>query len=138
MLEVKKKQDFQMKTYFKRESYINQITHTSKKKNLMITHCSICLLRSSAYLKSKKKKKYKNKNDNLILFSLLEVDIAQTNGAAGILMYTDPAEFTGMKGGDDRVYPSTWWLPPDGVQRGTVFTGEGDPLTPGYPANGKR
>ncbi|KAK3702732.1 hypothetical protein RRG08_042717 [Elysia crispata] len=64
-----------------------------------------------------------------------KVDIAQTNGAAGILMYTDPAEFTGMKGGDDRVYPSTWWLPPDGVQRGTVFTGEGDPLTPGYPAN---
>ncbi|GFO03789.1 N-acetylated-alpha-linked acidic dipeptidase 2 [Plakobranchus ocellatus] len=62
-------------------------------------------------------------------------DIAQANGALGVIMYTDPAEFTGMRSGDTRVYPDTWWLPPDGVQRGTVFTGEGDPLTPGYPAN---
>ena len=65
------------------------------------------------------------------------MDIAQANGAAGVIMYTDPAEYTGMKDGDYRVSPDTWWLPPDGVQRGTVFTGGGDPLTPGYPANGE-
>ncbi|GFO49279.1 N-acetylated-alpha-linked acidic dipeptidase 2-like [Plakobranchus ocellatus] len=46
-----------------------------------------------------------------------------------------PAEYTGMRSGDTRVYPETWWLPPDGVQRGNIFSGDGDPLTPGYPAN---
>lgn len=30
------------------------------------------------------------------------------------------------------VYPEARWLPPDGVQRGTIFTGSGDPLTPGF------
>ncbi|GFO49278.1 N-acetylated-alpha-linked acidic dipeptidase 2 [Plakobranchus ocellatus] len=64
-----------------------------------------------------------------------KVDIAHANGALGVIMYADPAEYTGMGSGDTRVYPDTWWLPPDGVQRGTIFTGDGDPLTPGYPAN---
>ena len=53
-------------------------------------------------------------------------------------MYSDPADYTGLNDGDDRVYPDTWWLPPDGVQRGSVFTGAGDPLTPGYPSNGEK
>ncbi|CAL1542368.1 unnamed protein product [Lymnaea stagnalis] len=64
-----------------------------------------------------------------------KVDIAADNGAVGVIMYSDPADYTGMKSGDRRVYPDTWWLPPTGAQRGTVFTGAGDPLTPGYPAN---
>ncbi|GFO17324.1 N-acetylated-alpha-linked acidic dipeptidase 2 [Plakobranchus ocellatus] len=64
-----------------------------------------------------------------------KVDIAQAIGALGVIMYADPAEYTGMRSGDTRVYPETWWLPPDGVQRGNIFTGDGDPLTPGYPAN---
>lgn len=64
-----------------------------------------------------------------------KVDIAANNGAIGVIMYSDPADYTGMKSGDRRVYPDTWWLPPTAAQRGTVFTGDGDPLTPGYPAN---
>ncbi|XP_059147924.1 putative N-acetylated-alpha-linked acidic dipeptidase [Physella acuta] len=64
-----------------------------------------------------------------------KVDIANKHGATGVIMFSDPADYTGMKSGDPRVYPDTWWLPPSGSQRGTVFTGDGDPLTPGHPAN---
>ncbi|XP_055880856.1 putative N-acetylated-alpha-linked acidic dipeptidase [Biomphalaria glabrata] len=69
------------------------------------------------------------------LFRGDKVDIAASYGAIGIIIYSDPYDYTGFKEGDYRVYPDTWWLPSTGVQRGTVFTGDGDPLTPGYPAN---
>ncbi|XP_063877913.1 glutamate carboxypeptidase 2-like [Scylla paramamosain] len=32
------------------------------------------------------------------------------------------------------VYPNSWWLPGSGMQRGTTFMGDGDPLTPGWPS----
>uniref|UniRef100_A0A0B7AYA9 Peptidase M28 domain-containing protein n=1 Tax=Arion vulgaris TaxID=1028688 RepID=A0A0B7AYA9_9EUPU len=64
-----------------------------------------------------------------------KVDLAALHGAIGIIIYSDPADCTGLNMGDPRVYPDTWWLPPTGAQRGTIFTGDGDPLTPGYPAN---
>ncbi|KAH9492145.1 Glutamate carboxypeptidase 2 [Bulinus truncatus] len=62
-----------------------------------------------------------------------KVDIAAANGAVGVIIYSDPADYTSLT--DPRVYPDTWWLPPDAAQRGTVYMGNGDPLTPGYPAN---
>ena len=36
-------------------------------------------------------------------------------------------------------YPEGWSLPGGGVQRGNILNlnGAGDPLTPGYPANGE-
>uniref|UniRef100_A0A915DYS7 Peptidase M28 domain-containing protein n=1 Tax=Ditylenchus dipsaci TaxID=166011 RepID=A0A915DYS7_9BILA len=34
----------------------------------------------------------------------------------------------------EHVYPSTVWMPPDGVQRGTLMTMDGDLLTPLYPS----
>ena len=54
------------------------------------------------------------------------------HGAIGIILFSDPADYTG--GDIDQVYPHDWWLPPSGAQRGTVFIGDGDPLTPGYPS----
>lgn len=58
---------------------------------------------------------------------------AQKAGAAGIILFTDPAD-TAIDGWN-RVYPETWWMPPSGVQRGSVIhTMVGDPLTPGYPS----
>ncbi len=63
-----------------------------------------------------------------------QLKFAEDNGASGILFFTDPADFTLAE--DPRVYPDSWWLPPSGVHRGTVFLGEGDPLTPGYPSIG--
>ena len=56
-------------------------------------------------------------------------------GAIGIILFSDPADVTG--GDIDQVYPHDWWLPPSGAQRGTVYIGSGDPLTPGYPSIGK-
>lgn len=49
-------------------------------------------------------------------------------------MYTDPADFN--INGFNETYPHSWWLPPEGVQRGTVGA-DGDYLTPLYPATGE-
>jgi hypothetical protein len=37
----------------------------------------------------------------------------------------------------DQVYPNGQFLPKDGVQRGSIYLKEGDPLTPIYPSIGK-
>ena len=56
------------------------------------------------------------------------------HGAIGVILFSDPADFT--DGNTNNVYPHDWWLPPTGAQRGTLLVGDGDPLTPGYPATG--
>ncbi|XP_071506201.1 N-acetylated-alpha-linked acidic dipeptidase 2-like [Diadema antillarum] len=59
---------------------------------------------------------------------------AQTAGAVGIILYSDPADYA--IDGDISVYPDNWWLPDTGTQRGNVHVSDakGDPVTPGYPA----
>ena len=59
--------------------------------------------------------------------------MAHDHGAIGCILYTDPADYS-IEGVNP--YPESWWLPETGVQRGTVFPYEGDPLTPGYPSIG--
>jgi len=57
--------------------------------------------------------------------------IAQEHGAAGVLIYSDPAD-DGWRRGDK--YPRGPWRPDTGVQRGSVgymFEFPGDPTTPG-------
>jgi N-acetylated-alpha-linked acidic dipeptidase len=54
---------------------------------------------------------------------------AQRRGAVALLIYTDPADDGFMRGD---VYPDGPMRPIEGVQRGSVFNGTGDPLTPGY------
>ena len=65
-----------------------------------------------------------------------QVKNAQLAGAKGVILYSDPADYfaPGVKS-----YPDGWNLPGGGVQRGNILNlnGAGDPLTPGYPANGK-
>ncbi|KAL3881371.1 hypothetical protein ACJMK2_027819 [Sinanodonta woodiana] len=56
---------------------------------------------------------------------------AQRFNASGAILYTDPADFN-IYGTSD-VYPDSWWMPDTGVQRGTL-AGDGDYLTPFYPA----
>lgn len=63
----------------------------------------------------------------------VQVDIAARHGARGIIIYSDPADYTWPEE-DSRVFPDTIWLPPTAAQRGTIYTGDGDPLTPGYPS----
>jgi N-acetylated-alpha-linked acidic dipeptidase len=57
---------------------------------------------------------------------------AQQRGAAGILIYSDPADDGEGKG---RVYPHGPWGPASRIQRGGIaydFLVPGDPLTPGW------
>uniref|UniRef100_A0A8C5QH91 glutamate carboxypeptidase II n=1 Tax=Leptobrachium leishanense TaxID=445787 RepID=A0A8C5QH91_9ANUR len=61
-----------------------------------------------------------------------KVKNGQTFGCAGMILYSDPADY--VAGDLDRVFPDDWWLPGTGAQRGTVLNTDGDPLTPFYPA----
>lgn len=50
-----------------------------------------------------------------------------------IILYSDPDQYSPF----GTSYPDSWYLPEDGVQRGTVLRIRGDPLSNGYPALGK-
>jgi N-acetylated-alpha-linked acidic dipeptidase len=54
---------------------------------------------------------------------------AERHGAAALLIYSDP-QGDGYVRGD--VYPDGPMRNRDGVQRGSIFNGAGDPATPGY------
>ena len=56
---------------------------------------------------------------------------AEKRGAVGLLLYSDPQD-DGFARGD--VYPDGPMRPPQGVQRGSVMNGAGDPSTPGWPS----
>ncbi len=64
-------------------------------------------------------------------FRGVKVFVAQERGAAGVLLYSDPAD-DGWRHGDK--YPQGPWRPDTGVQRGSIgymFQFPGDPTTPG-------
>ncbi|CAH8390068.1 unnamed protein product [Eruca vesicaria subsp. sativa] len=50
-------------------------------------------------------------------------------GAVGVVIYTDERDYGG---GGDECFPVSKWMPPSGVQVGTVYNGLGDPTTPGW------
>jgi N-acetylated-alpha-linked acidic dipeptidase len=60
----------------------------------------------------------------------VKAKVAAEHGAAGCLIYSDPAD-DGYASGE--TFPSGAWRPADGVQRGSVMDTQypGDPLTPG-------
>jgi N-acetylated-alpha-linked acidic dipeptidase len=64
-------------------------------------------------------------------FRGVKVFVAQEHGAAGVIIYSDPAD-DGWRRGDK--YPDGPWRPDTGVQRGSIgymFEFPGDPTTPG-------
>uniref|UniRef100_A0A915MVM6 Uncharacterized protein n=1 Tax=Meloidogyne javanica TaxID=6303 RepID=A0A915MVM6_MELJA len=50
---------------------------------------------------------------------------AEKRGAVGVILYSDPIDYT---------FPNAVWLPPSGSQRGTLYRGIGDPETPLLPS----
>ena len=68
------------------------------------------------------------------LFRGSKADNAHNAGAQALLIYSDPADYAKLGTEPENVYPNTRFLPGTGVQRGTIFTGSGDPLTPGVPS----
>src|SRR5919206_440544 len=56
---------------------------------------------------------------------------AEKRGAVALIIYSDPQD-DGFARGD--VYPEGPMRPAQGVQRGSIMNGNGDPSTPGYPS----
>lgn len=63
-----------------------------------------------------------------------KVQNAQRFKAAGIILYSDPADYSSSDTDTVANYPGSWWLPGEGIQRGTINWRDGDPSTPMYPA----
>lgn len=61
---------------------------------------------------------------------------ARAAGAAAAIVYTDAKDFGGSaaKGEKRKWFPDARWLPPTGVQVGTLYYGNGDPTTPLWPS----
>ncbi|PKA57225.1 putative glutamate carboxypeptidase 2 [Apostasia shenzhenica] len=55
---------------------------------------------------------------------------AQLAGAVAAIIYSDAKDYGGGHGG--KWFPQSRWLPPTGVQVGSVYRGLGDPTTPGW------
>jgi N-acetylated-alpha-linked acidic dipeptidase len=55
--------------------------------------------------------------------------LAERNGAAGLILFSDPSG-DGYDDGD--MYPAGPMRPWNGIQRGSIYNGHGDPTTPGY------
>ena len=84
----------------------------------------------------KKKSINWQKNHNILFcycFALFQAKHAADFGMLGLILYSDPADYY-IEG--EEVYPYGIYLPGTGTQRGSTFTGTGDPVTPGYPATG--
>ncbi|MBI3671126.1 MAG: M28 family metallopeptidase [Acidobacteria bacterium] len=67
-------------------------------------------------------------------FRGVKAKVAEENKAAGLILYSDPAD-DGYVAGD--AYPRGPWRPMSGIQRGSIqytFIFPGDPLTPGVAA----
>jgi N-acetylated-alpha-linked acidic dipeptidase len=64
----------------------------------------------------------------------VEVQLAQENGAVGVVCFSDPADFA--LEGREFVYPHSIWMPGMAVESGSVMLQDGDPLTPFYPSLG--
>lgn len=54
---------------------------------------------------------------------------AEKRGALALMIYTDPLDDGFVQG---EVYPAGPMRPNTGIQRGSVYNGQGDPTTPGY------
>ncbi|XP_033635312.1 putative N-acetylated-alpha-linked acidic dipeptidase [Asterias rubens] len=65
------------------------------------------------------------------IFRGTKAAFAEKSGCLGLILYSDPLDYT-VAG--EPVYPDGIYLPGTGTQRGTLMSGTGDPLTPGYPA----
>ena len=48
----------------------------------------------------------------------------------GVILFSDPADVAVQGTAPEDVYPNTIFLPGTGVQRGSTYIGDGDPLSP--------
>ncbi len=55
------------------------------------------------------------------------------NYKIGVILYDDPKR-SAPTVAQNEIYPKGEFLNDEGTQRGTLYTGSGDPMTPGYPS----
>ena len=55
-------------------------------------------------------------------------------GAIGVILFSDPGDVAVQGTEPENVYPNTIFLPGSGIQRGSTFIGDGDPLSPEWPS----
>uniref|UniRef100_A0A915PWL7 Peptidase M28 domain-containing protein n=1 Tax=Setaria digitata TaxID=48799 RepID=A0A915PWL7_9BILA len=67
------------------------------------------------------------------LFRGNKVKLAMKHGAIGMILYSDPFDYTNRRY-DQKVFPNEIWLPASGAQRGTLLKTDGDPETPLLPS----
>jgi N-acetylated-alpha-linked acidic dipeptidase len=65
-----------------------------------------------------------------------KVKNAEKYGVSGVLLFDDPMRAAPPEA-RDKIYPNGDFLPPEGVQRGSLNYKEGDPSTPVYPSTSK-
>ena len=76
-----------------------------------------------------------NNNSTVISFRILRIALiaiylSPFHYFSGVIIFSDPADVA-VEGTDpENVYPNTIFLPGTGVQRGSVYIGDGDPLSP--------
>ncbi|XP_023226800.1 N-acetylated-alpha-linked acidic dipeptidase 2-like [Centruroides sculpturatus] len=63
-----------------------------------------------------------------------KVSNAAKRGALGMILFLCPTEVAVCGTNSENVYPNTWWMPSDAIQRGDIREEKGDPQTPGYPS----
>lgn len=68
-----------------------------------------------------------------------KAQFAQQLGAVGVIIYTDPIDYSNNFTDYDQTFPHNMWMPPKGGQRGSVSYGitNGDFPTPFLPSKGK-
>ena len=59
-----------------------------------------------------------------------KVHNCQNAGGIGIIMFSDPGDVAISGTEPENVYPNTIFLPGSGIQRGSTYIGDGDPLSP--------
>ncbi|TRY76729.1 hypothetical protein TCAL_09217 [Tigriopus californicus] len=63
-----------------------------------------------------------------------KVQHCEQRGGIGAILFSDPEEVAPFGTDPENVYPNTFFLPGSGIQRGSAFIGDGDPLSMGYPS----
>ena len=58
-----------------------------------------------------------------------KVHNCQDRGAIGVILFSDPAQVAPLGTDPGQLYPNTMFLPGSGIQRGSVYIGDGEPLS---------
>lgn len=65
-----------------------------------------------------------------LIFRGNKADNSEHFGCSAMVLFSDPADVAANGTNTTDVYPNTFWLPPTGMQRGSLLLIDGDPQGP--------